>query len=71
MRKRVYRKTAGAMSAHIMLMEPEHRPTVVYARYRGTWLINPLYHERIELPNHLKLIEAENKPGFVSFFIYE
>ena len=72
MSKRVYRKTAGEMSAHIMLMEKERRPAKVYARYRSQRpAVHPLYHIPITPVNHTQLVEAESKPGFVSFFIYE
>lgn len=70
--KRVYRKTANAMVAHLCLIPKEHRPTTVYARYR-TYHMSPsrFYHERIEEATFTKLVDAESNPDFVSFFIYE
>lgn len=69
--KRVYRKTADAMSAHICLMDPCKRPEVVYVRLRAKYGVHRLYYERLQHPTHTDLVEAEGYPNFVSFFIYE
>ena len=72
MSKRVYRKTANAMVAHLCLIPKEHRPTTVYARYRINHTApSRLYHESIEQATFTKLADAESNPDFVSFFIYE
>ena len=71
MLKRVYRKTAWKMSSYLILLKPEHRPDVVYARYRGSNPWGRLYHKAISNPTHTKLVEAEQQEGFVSFFIRE
>lgn len=69
--KRVYRKTSNAMAAHMCLIPKDRRPNVVYARFRANHAVHPLYFERIYNPTHTKLVEAESRPDFVSFFIYE
>ena len=57
--KRVYRKTANAMAAHLCLIPKEHRPTTVYARYRINHTSHSrLYHARIEQATFTKLVDA-------------
>lgn len=71
MKKRVYRKTANAMTAHLCLIPKDQRPNVVYARFRAAHAVHPLYFERIYFPTFTKLVDAESRPDFVSFYIYE